>query len=510
MSLSHDLFALITSLTKAEKRHFKLTVSPQKGEKNYLRLFDAIDQQREYDEEALRRRFAGEPFIRQLHVTKRYLYDALLHCLRAYHDESSANARINNLLHEAAILRQKGLREQALERITRAQAIAEEHHLYHREIEVLRTRQAATPETVEERFNEEMKLIGAMENVARYKRLEALMLLMVVDKGVPRNEQERNAVLEIMNDPLMKKDIADIPLIARIHYYNVRTSYHYSALEFAQALPYARDQIALLESSEAILEDWKWEYIAMMNNFLILLDHSGHEGEFLDNLEKLKAIATSATTRALSDARVQAQAFNCALGLEFSYHMERCNFERCRSLIAEIESGLVRFSAHISETEILRFHYLFAQINLITGRYQDALRAINIALAYEWSPTRRLLYNTARVMNLLIHYELENLDLLEHQIKSTYRFLRKQSGLYKMEEALLRALRRIPALNGARSTQRFFEEIRGEIAALADDPFERVILYYFDFISWLDSKIERKPYREILERNRASSAARGR
>jgi hypothetical protein len=54
MKPSNELHDLIKSLTKSEKRFFKLHSSLQAGDKNYLRIFDAIDKQKVYDEEASR------------------------------------------------------------------------------------------------------------------------------------------------------------------------------------------------------------------------------------------------------------------------------------------------------------------------------------------------------------------------------------------------------------------------------------------------------------------------
>jgi len=43
MKPSTELFDLIKSLSKSEKRFFKLSSSLQTGDKNYLKIFDAID-----------------------------------------------------------------------------------------------------------------------------------------------------------------------------------------------------------------------------------------------------------------------------------------------------------------------------------------------------------------------------------------------------------------------------------------------------------------------------------
>ena len=88
MKKAPDLFHLIKSLNKSEKRYFKLSVSIQQGEKNYLRLFDVIDKQEIYNEKEIKTHFSGEVFIRQLDVTKNYLYKVLRpYLLRRMKDE---------------------------------------------------------------------------------------------------------------------------------------------------------------------------------------------------------------------------------------------------------------------------------------------------------------------------------------------------------------------------------------------------------------------------------------
>ena len=54
MKPSTELFSLIKSLSKSEKRFFKLNSALQAGDKNYLKIFDFIEKQNKYDEEDLK------------------------------------------------------------------------------------------------------------------------------------------------------------------------------------------------------------------------------------------------------------------------------------------------------------------------------------------------------------------------------------------------------------------------------------------------------------------------
>lgn len=78
MRQSDDLFRLVKSMSKSEKRYFKLFASMQGKNKKYLLLFDAIDRQGVYNESALKEELKQEKFVRQLAVTKGYLYNLIL------------------------------------------------------------------------------------------------------------------------------------------------------------------------------------------------------------------------------------------------------------------------------------------------------------------------------------------------------------------------------------------------------------------------------------------------
>ena len=68
MKPTHDLFDLVHSLTKSEKRFFKLQSSLQAGEKNYVRLFDLLEKQKIYNPDKILQesKYVNESMIQYL------------------------------------------------------------------------------------------------------------------------------------------------------------------------------------------------------------------------------------------------------------------------------------------------------------------------------------------------------------------------------------------------------------------------------------------------------------
>src|SRR5688572_28813488 len=126
MKASPDVFRLIKSMSMSEKRHFKLFSSGHVGgeSKNYLRLFDAICRQDEYDEESIRREFEGTALARHLPAEKNYLYAHLLESLNAFNREKTFLARHSNYLISIEILFNRGLFDQSQKIIRKAKTEA--------------------------------------------------------------------------------------------------------------------------------------------------------------------------------------------------------------------------------------------------------------------------------------------------------------------------------------------------------------------------------------------------
>lgn len=126
------LFELIKSLSKSEKRYFKLLSSRHTigDENNYVKLFDFIDKQTAYDEDAIFIEFKDEAFLHRFSITKKRLYDHVLSALDAFHATNSVDAQLFKMLHSADILFNKSLYDQCARVLRSAEKLAEKNKRY--------------------------------------------------------------------------------------------------------------------------------------------------------------------------------------------------------------------------------------------------------------------------------------------------------------------------------------------------------------------------------------------
>src|SRR5438876_959749 len=104
MKPSDELYQLIKTMTKAEKRKFKIDASKESGQSGNIRLFDAIEKQtrilRDYDEEKLKIELKDRNLVKRLYSLKNYLYNLLLNSLTDYHRDKLSILRIDNMIHK--------------------------------------------------------------------------------------------------------------------------------------------------------------------------------------------------------------------------------------------------------------------------------------------------------------------------------------------------------------------------------------------------------------------------
>ncbi|MFQ5335674.1 MAG: hypothetical protein ACE5DN_06335, partial [Flavobacteriales bacterium] len=71
-------------------------------------------------------------------------------------------------------------------------------------------------------------------------------------------------------------------------------------------------------------------------------------------------------------------------------------------------------------------------------------------------------------------------------------------NLFRFEQSVLRFIRQSAMLNTRAEWSAAFESLRDEWLQLRDDEGEREAFDYFDFIAWVESKIQNRPLADVM------------
>ncbi len=495
MKASDDLFRLVKSLTKSEKRYFKLSASLYGGDKRYLALFDAIDAMDAYDEPALKARFAGEPMVRQFNVAKRYLYDLVLRVLRAVHAGTTVHAEIRAMIQNIEILMDRGLADQARKAYRAAIERAQQHEDHLALLELYAWHESIEPEStmsdegIEKLYGTITGTIGAyqelMDQLAALRRITVPFL-----PGPVRSQSEANALHRLMErHPGNGGTFASVK--AEILDCWSRSTYHHALGNDAEALRYTERQVTLFEQHPQLLRSRVLWYVGVVANYLMLLKRNGHVQRFWEQIETMRVNVQSVLqAKRLSSPSVQANLFRTVYLNMLTMALGLDDRERFAALAREVEEGLRRHGAHLVPDERLSFWHNLSLVYIELGDFANALRFNNLVIDHGEPKSRMQLYAHARLLNVVIHYELGNTDLMEYLIRSHYRYLRSRNLVYRFEAIVLDLFRALIRVPNTAALYDVFVDVRARLAPLEHDPMEANSFRNFQYLQWLDRKIE--------------------
>ncbi len=492
------LFLLIKSMSQTEKRYFKLAASVQRGDRNYLKLFEALEKQEEYDAGKIKKQFHGERFTARIDTTKNYLYRLILVSLESYHSGKSADQELKSLLNQVRILFGKELYDQCARLLRKARKTAEKYgkHLVlmeitEWEIDLIRVQgyQGKTEKEMDKYYDGISAANSRYLGEKEYEHLSTKMFVKRAREGNTRRSADMKAYREIIHHPALKAARLST-YEACHHYYTILCGYYFIKNDFKKAYKYASEVVALTEAHPHQATERPETYVVTLNNLLLCQYNMKMYREMRETLKKFKKIN-------YGPQLVKSKIFYIVHEAEMHICTDTGEFEKGKKFLGSAieELGKNRLPKAFRMSLCLSMFKIYFG----TGEFKKALHYLNEMINEPETDTRIDIHCFVRIINLIVHFEMGNNDLLEHIVKSTYRYLYKRNRLYRFETSIMNFIRiKIPGIINEASLILAFRDLKAELENITEDPFEKRALGYFDFISWLESKIKNKTFEEVV------------
>lgn len=484
MAKNDELHALIHSLSRSEKRYFKLFCGREASGENYLKLFDEIDRQAVYKEAAIKKKFASEKFVTQLHVTKNYLRSLILKSLRNFHSGISKDAELKDILRNVEILFNKELFGLCETELKRAENIARKYELNSGYVEVKswlrKLEQAQKPHhytKFRELLLEQKEKIELLQNTNTYWQL-------AVDFS--SNGFGGNSGLvksDMLKDAGQAKTIEAKALFYNITYLNDLRSYKEKEAEEA-LLAF----ITLLEKQPERVKEEPGLYISGINNLLSFLAYQKRYQDSLELISKAKGIYQSFTIT--TENRVLLKQILRTYNIELEIYRSSKMYIEKAGFINSTEAFVNDNINRMPKEYLISFWFQLANIHFMKKDFPKALHWVNLLLNTRFKNVRQDLQLQARMLNLMIHLGQQNLFVLRYYVDSTRRYMKKVQEIMPYQEVILKFFVKIGnlPLSDYRSA---FETLKkqlfpaeGEALVPAD------VLDYIDYQEWIEGKLK--------------------
>ncbi|MFT4665037.1 MAG: hypothetical protein ACI8YQ_000389 [Polaribacter sp.] len=505
---SSKLFNLIKSLSGSEKRYFNIYANNKWGDRQnkYLKLFTAIDQQKDFDEEALKQEvYKDEKFeSRKYSELKAYLYELILKSLQGYDEKSSFEYKLNNLMQHVRVLYKRAHYSEAKEQLAKARKMATQYESFVTTLEILNwEKQIAYTESdiafLDKELNrideEEQRCLEQLRNLSIYKNIFYQFMISIRKDAILRSDSQMSSLKRLLDHPLLKNEAAPKSHRAKVLYHRIYGLYYYSISDYEQFYYSSKKFLGQIELQPHLLKEDVSDYISAVSNLSLSSALTYRYDEVRISIDKFLEINPLTED---DEVWIHKQ--------YYSFKLNLCTFT------GAFEEGLVAMEKHFEERkkfdpinfETGSFYLQYFNIYFGAGDYDKALDSLNSCLNLPRSIERQDLQSLGRILNLVIHYEMGNTMLLEYLLRSAYRFLRQRNRIFEFEKRVMSFIKSSNKLVSAKQVKKAFKILKEDFESLSQIPSEKAMMQYFDFVAWLESKIENKPFAEVI-RQRANA-----
>ena len=419
MRSREDMFNLIQSMSKSEKRYFVLDAKKSgRTASRYLSLFDAINSMEEYNEEPLKLQFP-----KNLSSDKAYLYEAILRSMRDYRSKSSKAAQVKERLMDAKYLHERGLYEQSNNRILEAKAISKDLEDQFTLLEILREEQLSLYDRrvrvdfhqINTLREEKEVILNFIDEELKYVDLYFLLLIEVFRGAAPKGEALEELKQRIPLEWLDKQNLPSSPRAQR-RFFLCNALYGRLLGDTERQYVFYLKAVNWWSGFPALKAEEFHRYVSDVGNLVSTCYNK--EALFPEAQRWIDRLKNEEYSDNYHDQRF---VFLTLSMTNLLHLLNRREFAQAHKLLPEIVDGMNRFGLKKS---------IFILSNIVVTYflaedYENCVKWVEQITKNSKTGTREDIQKLIRLFELISLFEMGEIDALESALRATGRYFKK-------------------------------------------------------------------------------------
>ncbi len=481
---SADLHDLLMALTASERRYVRLHLASPKG----LGLMDAMLKQKNYDESALKKKHPKASFIKNFSLNKQMLYEGILELLsRSF--SNPLRREIDQGIQNCRFLLQKKQYKACQSWLKRIKKSCQKNELYEQMLEVLRIEKQVLARTnnledTEHHLWESKACLADLANIDdAWQRL-----MKTYHTQLHKKESLAASAVRDLKLPAIKSKEATSLRATMLNLQATATA-AFTNGQKAEALECNAALIKLFEEHPRLIKAEPERYLAILNNYLIDCFELSKFPEVRLGIEKLKS-----TPQQKAFAKVkglEARVFRQSLLIEANMSLLAEEYEVALLLIPQITDGLERYKRDIAPQHKITLSFLAASILFANDRQEESLDWVNMLLEQNRKAPMSEFKSYVRLLNLLLHFELNHVKMLENLIPSSRRQIRSLRALLETEKLIYTFLQNHLKEPSLSKRKHLDLDLRERLLALSKEPSQQRLFSHINLLRWIELRVSK-------------------
>jgi hypothetical protein len=511
---NRDLYDLVKSLSKSEKRFLKLTASASDINPNLITLFNTIELSNDFKEDFYAKTSKSKTETLQTKSqTSENLYNFILKCLRSFHAESSASYVIKDEITNILNLFDKAQYKQCRKILNKQKQEAYRFERFHFILELIglekllisiETQFNIKNNTIENLVKEELDVIEKAKNLGTYTLLFSKINLNTRQKNKAKTEKDMEVISSFLNSPLLKNDKLIKSSKALIIYHHCRSILFCRCQDNQSREEECQLLLNLMDSHKELIEEMPSRYLTTLNN---LINIAYEESKYKSCDIRVKQLEEKAEVKAFGTTDLQLKIITSVLNGKLTINTNSGKLKEATENVLEIEKALETYEGKINKEEELVFYYNIAIMNTYFGNFKKAQHYISLILNEGNNLLREDLQSFARIINIGLHYELNNFKQLGYIISTIKNYYKTQISYFKTEKLILSYFEKLSEVKvkNKEHEKEIFLSFKKDLEEVMKDPHEKNVSFYFDIEVYIDSKINQIPMHQLMQKKYAKA-----
>ena len=498
MAVSTDLYHLIKSLSKSEKRYLSLNVSEDERKKNYWKIFEVIESMGdEYDENVIIERFKGQTFTKQLHTTKNYLFNSILKQLRSFRESNSIEYKVYNRVKEIKILIDKGLFKPAESMLKKVKQLAGQYSMTEMlwtiiklEVElVLEKHQKNMVVDVAKLYEEGRDIIDLLKEENLFMEMDHKLFIHFRKGNFGKKEMLWELFKTFKDEPKFHHSADSASFYPAYLQLNMNAFYCYLNRDFEGTNQYFKKVVALWRKNDHMINLNPRKYKVCLNNYLQSSARVRNYENFEESIKEIETIPDSSFNQ-------EGETFQMTSQLYLLYYLNTSQFKKIKAKLSEISKGLDKYEKKVNPATRKVICYNIMTFCFVTEDYKEIAQWIERILENK-DKVREDIMIATYIINLIVTWELDKTGYADNVHEQTKQKLKKIRKPLKFEKCALRNLKRIINLANKQDLPLLLQKFIKELHSMPDEVKKT---YAFEETElWLQARIQNRPLLQILD-----------
>ncbi|MEO5642718.1 MAG: hypothetical protein ABIQ40_18435 [Bacteroidia bacterium] len=489
MNKSDVTFELVKVLTQNEKRYFRVFSNTRGNDKNYVRVFDALDKMTTYDSKILNKKLAAYKI--NISYEKNYLYKQLLKMLRAFYTESSAVMELQDTLKTIEILYRKRLTAQCQKLVDNGIGIAKKYELWNFHLELIEWQYRIYGRTGNYRklsvyeaegFSDKQRLTELIFAYAVIQKEIYSIVIISQGQGEYTTKETRAEIKNKMKSQLLLlKKYQNSFRITDLLYSTLYLSAYFSG-DMKGGYSYALKNYRLYEQHEHFKTESAFKFFVTISNLTNRCISLKKFDEGLIYISEIKSFVKKLSSFASQD--IQQEQVSAIFGYESRILLGTNCYAEALKAAKEFEQ--IRSPKNLRKNILLTDNVKLARVYFVNRLFRESLHLLSPVLNVNNEGVKLDFFIYSHLLRLCIHFELGNYDLLIHLAQTAQRFFQKQNIEDDFAFAFIELMKQVSRSDTVKKRKQIFTLNASPLKKLAKEPFEQ----YFELSEWVENKVK--------------------